>query len=387
MSFGAIITFGEGNAPLPGAVSQWLTEIRVEEELSKPTKFAIRFEDDLCGDAPAVEGRPELATNTVISVLVPDGNATACLVRGRITMLKTSSQAGGSGSWVEAHGENKVEMDRDTVQATWEGDEDQIVTSILLGYDFSPEVHNVQSKTYTQAEQLNQRGTDLALLDKIAAENGVDFWISYTVTPPPPLPPDAGYEIIEQANFRISPEVPDNALFDIGDFALEAFDATAPELRISVPEGQCPNVNVFNAQIDAERPNRARGAAIDAESGSIDETETSADPSTAGEGRELDDLDGVTRTIVTSGPGDGTDQQRRDDAALREASWFAEANVSTTAQLLQRRVIRPHQIVNVVGAGPRFSIPWQAKTVTHVVTAADHMMDLTLRSNFLGEKA
>lgn len=384
MGFGAIICSGDGNAPLPDSVAQWLAEVRVEEDLSKPTKFAIRFEDDLCGDAPAVEGRPEIAANTAISVLVPDGNATACLVRGRITMIRTSSQAGGSGSWVEAHGDNKVEMDRATVQATWEGDEAQIVTAILQGYGFAPDVSDVQSKTYTQTEQLNQRGTDLAMLDKIASENGVDFWITYAVSPPPPLPPGSGYGIEETAHFRISPEVPGDEPFDIAEFVLDPLDADAPSLRISVPEGECPNVNAFNAQVDAERPNAAQGAAIDADSGETEATRTTADPSTAGEGRTLDAIDGVTRTIVTSGPGDSTDQQRRDDAALREASWFAEATVSTSAQLLKRRIIRPHQIVNVTGAGRRFSIPWQASAVTHVVTASDHMMDLTLRTNFLG---
>ncbi|WP_118136104.1 hypothetical protein [Oceanicella sp. SM1341] len=388
MGFGAIITTGDDNLPLPDSLAQWLAEVRVEEELSRPTKFALRFEDDLCGDRPAVEGRPEIAANAMVSVLVPDGNALACLVRGRITRVESTARVGGVGSSLTAHGESrKVEMDRETVQATWEGQEAQIVTSILQGYGFEPKVADVTTRTYTAAEQLNQRGTDLALLDKIAGENGVEFWLSYKVSPPPPLPPGAGYGIEETAHFRISPEVPSDTPFDIGEFSLTPLDADAPSLRVSVPGDDCPNVNLFRARVESERPNRAVGAAIDAASGETGRTDTSADPATVAEGRTLDALDGVTRTIVTSGPGDDADQSRRDAAALREASWFVEATVSTSAQLLKGRVIRTHQVVNARGAGPRFSIPYQAKTVTHVITAADHMMDMTLRSNVIGEEA
>lgn len=387
MTFGATITFGDDNTPLPPEVARWLTEVRVEEELSKPTKFAIRFEDDLCGDSPAVEGRPEIAPNTMMSVLVPDGNKTACLVRGRVTTIKTSSEVGGPGSFVETYCEERVEMDRTTVQANWIGPEEGIVASILLGYGYVPDISDLQNKIYTDKEQLNQRGTDFALLDKIAKENGVDFWISYDVTPPLPFPPGAGYGIIETAHFRISPEQPDDTGFDLAEFPLKPEDATAPKLRINVPEDQCSNVITFRASVDTERPNAASGTAIDAESGETRETQTTADPSTTGDGRTLDGIDGVSRTIITSGPGDETDQSRRDSAALREASWFVSATVTTSAHLLTGRVLRSHQIVNVEGAGPRYSIPFQARKVTHVINAATHVMESELRSNILGEGA
>jgi len=386
MSFGAIITTGDDNMPLADELAQWLTEVRVEQELSKSTKFAVRFEDDLCGDRPAVEGASEIAANRMLAVLVPSGNQTLCLVRGRITMVKSASQLGGPGSWVEVHGESrKVEMDRETVQASWEGEEGMIVESVLSGYDFTPDVANVQAKTYTATEQLNQRGTDLAFLEKIASENGVEFWITYEVDPPTPF--SSGHTVNEAAHFRISPEVPEANPFDIGEFSLSPEDANAPSFRINVPRDDCPNVTAFDVTVDTERPNRATGAAIDAESGETTQSDTTADPATTGEGRTLDAVDGVTRTIVTSGPGGSEDQSRRDEAALREASWFVEASVSTSAHLLKGRVVEPHDIINVEGAGWRFSIPYQVKTVTHVINAADHMMDVKLRSNIIGERS
>lgn len=386
MSFGAIITSGDDNLPLPENLAQWLSEARVEQELSKPTKFAVRFEDDLCGDKPAVEGAPEIAANRMLAILVPSGNQKICLVRGRITMVKSASQLGGPGSWVEVHGESrKVEMDRESVQASWEGQEGMIVESVLSRYDFTPDVGNVQTKTYTATEQLNQRGTDLALLDKIASENGVDFWLSYEVETPNPL--TGAYTVNETAHFRISPTVPESSPFDIGEFSLSPDDAVAPSFRINVPRDQCPNVTAFNVTVDTERPNRALGAAIDADSGETAQSDTTADLAATGAGLTLEAIDGVTRTIVTSGPGGSEDQSRRDEAALREASWFVEATVSTSAHLLRGRVIVTHEIINVEGAGWRFSIPYQVKSVTHVVNAADHMMDVKLRSNVIGERS
>jgi hypothetical protein len=384
MSFGAEILFGDDNMPIPETMAQWLSEVRVEQELNKITKFAVRFEDDLCGDQPAVQGRPEIAANTMLSVMVPSGNRKVCLVRGRVTRLKSSMQLGGPGSWVEAHGESRqVEMDRTTIQANWTGDEARIVESILRSYDFEPDIANVQDKTYSETDQLNQRGTDFAFLNKVASENGVDFWISYEAAAANPITGDQ--EIAETAHFRISPPVPDGGTFDIREFTLSPTD-DAPTLRVNVQGDLCPNVNTFTAEIDAERPNQANGEAVDVTGGDTTTASSQSDPSTQGDGPTVSALDGVTRTIAPAGPGDGDDQHRRQEAALREASWFVEGTVSTSAHMLGA-VLAPHDLIAVEGAGAQYSIPYQVKAVTHVINAADHMMDAKLRSNFLGEAA
>lgn len=382
MPFGASILFGDDNAPLPDALSQWLAEVRVEQELNKPTRFAVRFEDDLCGDAPAVQGRPEIAANTMLSVLVPSGSRSICLVRGRITRLKSSMQLGGPGSWVEAHGEGRqVEMDRNTVQANWAGPEASIVESILRSYDFNPDIANVEGRNWTDSEPLNQRGSDLAFLDKIASENGVDFWIDYDVGDPNLL--TGLQEISETAHFRISPPVSDALPFSIGEFSLIP-TADAPTLRVNVAGNRCPNVNAFAAEIDSERPNSARSQGVDTAAGETDRASSQSDPDTQGEGPTITAIDGVTRQIAVTGPGGGEDQRRRQEAALRAASWFVEATVSTSAHMLGA-VLTPHQIVRVEGAGATWSIPYQVKSVLHVVNGADHLMDVKLRSNFLGQ--
>lgn len=381
MTFGAAVLFGNDNVPIPSDMAQWLAEIRVEQELNKITRFAVRFEDDLCGESPAVEGREELNPNTLLSIIVPIGDESACLVRGRITRIKSSSQLGGVGSWIEAHGESRqVEMDRETIQANWAGAEAQIIESVLTYYTFTPDIANIQSKTYTDTDQLNQRGTDLAFLNKIASENGVDFWISYELASADST--TGAQAIVETAHFRISPQVPDNNSFSIADFQLSA-EESDPTLRVNVNSSQCPNVNSFNAEIDAERPNQASGQAVDVSSGDTADANSTSQPSTQGEGPTIDSIDGVTRTIAPAGPGNGEDQQRRQDAALRAASWFVSADVSTSAHMLGG-VLVPHQIIQVVGAGERYSIPYQVKAVTHVINGSDHLMDVKLRSNFIG---
>ena len=87
-------------------VLRWLVEARVEQELSKPTVFSIRFEDDLCEGEPAVARRAELQSNAVIGIFVKAHDAFECLVHGPITRVRTASMMGGPGSWVEIRGED-----------------------------------------------------------------------------------------------------------------------------------------------------------------------------------------------------------------------------------------------------------------------------------------
>jgi len=44
-------------------------------------------------------------------------------------------------------------------------------------------------------------------------------------------------------------------------------------------------------------------------------------------------------------------------------------------------VLKPHDVVPVEGIGSELSGPYQVTSVTHVINAADHFMDIKLRSN------
>ena len=52
MGFGAIIASGEKNNCCGTTCVDCITEVRVEQFLDEPTRFAIRFQEDLSGGEP-----------------------------------------------------------------------------------------------------------------------------------------------------------------------------------------------------------------------------------------------------------------------------------------------------------------------------------------------
>lgn len=382
MALEAQIFFGDANLAMPEDAMGWLVEIRVEQELNKPTKFALRFEDDLCGDGPAMEGRDEIAPNMMITVIAGAGNVPpVCLARGPIVRLRSSSQLGGAGSWVEAHCETRqVEMDRVPISAKWTGAHQGIVEGLLSHYDFTPDVADVEGTADEQDNQLNQSGTDFAFLNKMASEHGVDFWVTY----------DAANEgamalVEETAHFKISPPLAGALPGALGGFTLLPEEGS-PVFRLNAVGDDCPTVSSFEAEADLERPTSGEVSTVEPGGEETPEQPVSETPSTQGSGPTVETLGDVQRTITTAGPGSSEEQTRRQQAALRAAAWFVEGKASTSTELLHAIVI-PHDIIAVEGAGPRLSIPYQIKAVTHVINGVAHMMDIKLRSNFLGEAA
>jgi hypothetical protein len=49
-------------------------------------------------------------------------------------------------------------------------------------------------------------------------------------------------------------------------------------------------------------------------------------------------------------------------------------------------ILKPHDVVPIEGIGTELSGPYQVKSATHVINAADHFMDVKLRSN-IGNRA
>ncbi|MGD1875868.1 MAG: hypothetical protein ACFB13_00030 [Kiloniellaceae bacterium] len=381
MGFGATITTGDANAPLRPELAQWLVEARVEQELSKPTRFAVRFEDDICGDQPAVAGAPELRPNTVIAIIAPAGNQRYCLVRGRITQVKCSTRFGGQGSWLEIHGEDRrVEMDRVCVQAAWTGRASDAASQILAAYGFTPEVEQTTTVYAEDGNTLSQRDTDLGFLEKIASENSMELWVAYEVSGGD-TPLSTAVSVAETAKLQTSPSPGANPGPPLPPVLVPS---GTPTIRVNVSGDDCPNVTSFNAEVDSERPNAARGATVNARDGQVDDAGGESVQPPIDDGAGLVQIDGVERTICVASPGDSEEQRRRQQAALTEASWFVEATASTTAHMLNG-VLAPHEVVAVTGAGAQLSGAYQVKEVTHVVNASDHFMDVKLRSNRVGE--
>lgn len=380
MGFGAVITTGTNCQPMDGAIMRWIVEARIEQELSKATAFAIRFEDDLCEGDPEVARRPELQSNSMIGVFVRSKDKFVCLVHGPITRVRTASMVGGTGSWVEVQGEDRrIEMGRVGVQATWKVKASEAAKKLIAAYGFDADCEETRKAYSDEKNALNQRGTDLAFLEEIARKNNLELWLSYGVAGPPD-----SFSVSPTVNLKSSP--PRNAPSS-GMAPLPSPPILKPSgdllIRVQPPGGQCPTVTRFETHIDYERPNAAQGFAQDVSDGTTQKQDSSPADATLGNGRDdIVAIDGVKRTALAPPVTDPDEQFLAQEALLTENAWFVEVDCSSTLDLLGFAV-EPHQIIDVQNAGPRLSGPYQANKVTHVINAADHFIDFKIRANGL----
>lgn len=379
MGFGVILTAGEALKALPDSISQWLVEARVEHELSKPTRFALRFEDDLCDGGSHMEQVPELQPKQMIGIFVDVSGAIECLVYGPITDIKSASVLGGAGSWVEIRGEDRrVEMGRLGVQATYTGKASAAAQSILAVYGFTADTQETLIEHDSQRAQLSQRGTDLAFLEDIARKNNMEFWLSYSAQR---LGPEQ-IQLDETAHLRTSPQ-----RAQPGDVPRVPVLAAPAErrLRINPAPRECASVNRFEAKIDFEKPTAARGFAMN-DRGAAEIVEQIVNAAAPVDGERPPQIDGVQRELIA--PPTVTPQEAflAQDALVFEQSWFVEVECSTSLEQAGFLLL-PHQIVEVSQAGPRLSGAYQVMKTVHVINAADHLIDFSLRANGLGAPA
>jgi hypothetical protein len=374
MSVRAVITSGEDFVPLP--FSKWATEARVEQELSKPTKFAVRFSDDLCEGTFEVSGAKEIKANTPVAIFARlEDNSLACLVYGLITKVRTSSMLGGSGSWVEIHGEDqRVIMNRVGVESTWAGLASDAAASILDLYKFEHEIEPTIIKYDEDKHKLSQRATDLAFLEDIARKNNFEFWLTYEVSQIEGI--DA-ITCIPKFNLMSSPD----------QGAVGKPPTLVPDkdraINVQPPPDECVKVTRFDVKIDYERPNSASGFAqpIDEKKPVENQGKATQDPIDP-DAIAAATLDGVKRKPIEEPKTDDQEQLLAQQAMLTEAAWFVEVDCSTSLDMMHF-LVEPHMIVDVQKATPGLSGAYQVKSAIHVINAADHLIDFKLRANGL----
>jgi hypothetical protein len=385
MGFGAIIASGEKNELLADALVRCITEVRVEQFLDEPTRFAIRFQEDISGGEPAMMQAPELQYEQMMTIAVQVQDEVKCLVRGPITDIKCSIQLGGPGSWFEVHGQDRrVELNRQCFQHAWTGRASEAAETILSATFLT----DIQESTKVYGEQtstLNQRATDLEFISKIARQNNLHFWITYTCELSGLDPERKTLQVEETAHVKASPPRPQGATASSASVdqitLVPSVDVT---LRVNVDKDQYQNVTVFEMDMDVERPNSFAGTAINDTDHKEDKTSvTDPQPAVQTEGTGLVDLTGIERQICIISAGGLQELQPKAEAALTDAGWFVNATASTTAFMLHG-VLMPHDVVRVDGLGLQHSGAYQVKAVTHVINAADHFMDLELRRNAIG---
>lgn len=381
MGFGAYITIGTSLTALTPETMAWLVEVRVEMELSKPTRYALRFEDDICDGSFAVQGNPQLKQNEQLGVFVADENdAPACLVYGPVTEVKSSTALGGPGSWVEIHGEDRrVEMGRVGVQAKYTGKASAAAQGILSAYRFTPHTQDTLIEYDGKKKQLSQRGTDLAFLEEIARKNNMEFWIEYKTAA---APMTGQLTLTETANLYTSPERSQaGALPQIPVLAAQP----SMSLAVNPPRASCPGVNKFQAKIDYEKPVAAKGFTFDA-SGDKSVVEQIVEAAEPIDPERPVQVSGVEREAIIPPKVDPEEAFLAKEAIVTEQSWFVEVDASTTLEQAGF-VIRPHQTVHFTHLDERLAGSYQVTKALHVITASDHFIDFSSRANGLGGPA
>ncbi|MFI0848335.1 hypothetical protein [Mesorhizobium sp. IMUNJ 23232] len=386
MGYGFQLVSGDDNEAIDSALMDSITEVRVEEELSKATRFAVRFDEDLCEGEPKTLQATALKPGQMLGVIVWNSEEQPhCLVRGPITKTKSSAVVGGAGSWLEVHGEDRrLEMDRQTVHAAWEGLASDIVGALLTNHGFEPTTA-ATTRPFDKAQNtLNQSNSDLKLIEDLARKNNYEFWVTYEVSAPSLF--QTGYEIIETAHFEPSPPRPAGLAAAL-PFTLDDLvgGASGPTIRIHTPVDKCPNTTSFEIDVDAERATAALIAAVNTRTGDVEETEAADEqPETDPGALRVADAFGVKRTISEPGAGTAEDRRAEQEAVLTEEGWFITAKVSTSSHLLPG-ILSSHQIVSVEGSGFLHAGKYQVAKVVHVINAWGHLMDATLRRNALPE--
>ena len=378
MSFGLVLTEGAAMKATERPL-QWLVEARVEMELSKPTRFALRFEDDICEGKREMAESKSFAKDQLLGLFVKaPGGSLECLVFGPVTRLKASSMLGGPGSWVEVHGEDRRNlMGRVPVLGAYQGKASKTAELILKRYGFKAVKTEPTRIDHGDkgTKQHTQRGTDLQFVEEIARRNNLEFWLDYETR-------KNGEAIVldETANLRTSP--PRGPAGGKPELPVLVPDKEDRVLRVDPPPGQCPNLNKFEARIDFEKPAAAQGFAMTPtrDKALVAELVSQVEPVDPEKPLAIAKLD--RKPFPDPEP---LDEERRlaMEGTVLERSWFVEVDCSATLEQLGF-LVRPHQNVRVAHAGAGLHGAYQVMKAVHVVTASDHYMDFTIRANGLG---
>ena len=392
MGLGAIIASGEKNKLLSNRLLECITEVRVEQYLDDPTQFAIRFQEDIVDGEPTIMKAPELQCEQMMAIAVTAGEAIACLVRGPITDVKCSITRGGPGSWYEVRGQDRrIELDRQCIRRAWTGRASEASTAILSKlFDTDIEQTNLiygspRTGSNLATQTLNQRSTDAAFIHQIARQNNLHCWIEYECQLDPLDITGKSLKIVEKANLKPSPPRPNGALGEASapSNIVKLVPTVSVALRVNVAEEKSRNVTAFDLDVNTEQPNQFNGTTINERDLNEDKTTaTDPQPSIRQGGQTLTNCQAQRDVCVTTA-GNQTEMQNRAESALTAAGWYVNATASTTAFMLGE-VLVPHDVIEVEGLGKTHSGPYQVKSVTHVINAADHFMDLELRRNAIG---
>jgi hypothetical protein len=342
------------------------SEIEVHESVRGATTSRIKIPVDISGTDFDTLNDERLAPGQdhLLTVLAIVDTSVTVISHGVIIDRRIEIEDGGVGSFLElGTSDRRILMDRVCrAGAAQSGPVFAIVMAILASYQFIPDVDFSFSTLYFELTQtLNQAGSDLALIETLAGQNGAEFWIDWTF---------AGV-VLETAHFKPSPAA---GLFSP---PLSVPLLSSPrELRINAGSSLA-TMQKFSSQWLSEAPNTSGNMSrVDLDSGRIQTGSVSA-PSVR---RFGDDPRASAIECQVLSAGDMAEATRRQTAALNDASWVIRASVESSVHAFGG-LIRPHETIPVRGVGSTDSGDYFVDAVRHRITPADHMMSVQLRRN------
>ncbi|MBC8488705.1 MAG: hypothetical protein H8D45_21990 [Bacteroidetes bacterium] len=346
----AIAVNGQPDAELIQA-----SALEVSETMDKATTFSIRYDIDISeGDIPIlIDNRLDVGSE--LSIMIPVDDTTHCLVKGPVHGHNIHLQHGGGGSWVEIKGsDTSIIMDRLTQSAVWSDVHDSdAVQSILSNYGYTADVQNTNALHETNKHTLIQRESDLGFIRRLSRRNGFNFWIT------------SNENGDETAHFK-RPELSGNA---------EA------ELVINLED---PNLDSIDIEWDVEHPTSMEGIQLDLNTKDDMDVAVNQTPQDILGNDGLSSITGDTRSVHLSAPADDVgDLQARGEGAIIEADWFIKASCQTTLENLGS-LVRAHTIIELQGAGSRYSGNYYVSGVRHIINASEHRMEIELIRNGWG---
>jgi phage protein D len=347
------IAIAVGGSPVEAlAEAAW---VEVYERMGEVTTYRIRYDIDISeGDFPTlVDDR--VTNGSELAVIAPLDGKNNYLVKGPVTGQQIHLEHGGACSFVEVSGsDTSIAMDRETQTTLWSDVTDSdAVTTILAQYGYLPDVDSTSARHLEMKHALVQRDTDLQFVRRLARRNGFLFWITCNALG------------IETAHFKQPP-------LDGGPKG---------DLIINLESN---NLSTLDINWDSERPTSVVAAQLNLNDKSDIDGEVSKSPLASLGAKTLNEIASETRSVHIAAPvDDAGDLQSRGEGALIEAGWFIRATCQTTTHALNA-LIRAHTLVNLRGAGSRFSGKYFVSGVRHTIDAVGHRMDLELVRNGWG---
>jgi len=328
--------------------------VEVTEAVGASTTFCLFYDFHIQdGDLPLLT-EPKLGPEAEIALRVPDGDATAVLVRGPVTRQRILLTTGGEGSVLEVIGADAtVALAREHKVHVWPSTTDAAaITELLASAGLAARVTLPSTVVHVDTKSaLVQREPDLHLIKRLARRNGCWFWLEYD-------------PIAAIATARVERPPVDQS--------------PAMQLHLS---GDERNLEQTVVEWDVERvvatdaANRDVFGATDMD-GAVDRS-----PLSGLADNQLADVVTKSRKARLSVPvDDAGDLVVRSEAALIEDGWFVRATFSAQARVI-KGVVRAHSVVELHGAGSRHSGKYLVSRVVHRVDDAEHWMDVTLVRN------